>query len=425
MTKPVLSGLACSRCSTTASDDAAAAGCHACSAQGYPANLTTVYDLTRVARLLDPAVLRWRRFDMWRYQELLPVASERAVTLGEGGTPLLPAPRLAERLGLRQLWIKDETRNPTWSFKDRAAAVSASMAKATGTWALVVSSTGNAGAATAAYARRAGLSAVVLFTCDVDPLMKSLVLAYRPHAVATPTKADRWLLMQHCVAALGCYPNSNFQAPPIGNNPYAIDGYKTIGFEIWEQLDHYAPDWIFVPTGYGDGLFGIYKGFSELAELGLADVPRLGAGEVSGSLARTVPGTGDRPFHGNDITGTLGYSISNPQGTYQAVAALRRSKGTATTITNDELTEWRRLLASMEGLFVETSSAAGFAALARQLDAGVVHPDERVVVVATSSGLKSIASTNDRQVAVPVATSHAELEDVLRRVYGQQIASIG
>lgn len=411
MTQPALTGLRCVRCHAAA-DDREFGGCPTCRDEGCPANLETVYDLSKVAQTFDPAALQRRGPGLWRYRELLPVAEADAVTIGEGSTPLVPVPHLASSLGLRAVWIKDESRNPTWSFKDRGAALTASVARKRGAAGLVVSSTGNAAAATAAYARRASMRSLVLVARSIDPVMRSQLLAYAPCAVATPTKADRWVLMQHGVEHLGYFPNSNFRDPPVGNNAYAIDGYKTIALEIWEQLGRRAPDWLFSATGYGDGLYGMYKGFGELRELGLADMPRFAAAEVSGSLTATLSGDGDRVRRAHSTDGTLGFSISNPQSTYQAVAAVRGSGGTAVTVDNDELRQAQRL-AACDGVFMEISAAAGVAALRRAVADGAVDAHQPVVVVNTSAGLKSIAALTDHEPDVPLASDAAALEQVL------------
>ena len=416
MTGSALIRLACIRCGNEAPRTSAGAGCTVCG-DSMPSNLTTVYDLDKAARTFRIEAVKSRPPGLWRYEELLPVDRADAVTLGEGGTPLVPAPRLARRLGLRELWIKDESRNPTWSFKDRGAAMSVSVAQAEGRPGVIVSSTGNAAAATGAYARRAGVPAIILVTQGIDPTMRSHLSAYTPAAVATRTKAQRWTLMEHCVSQWKLFPNSNFEDPPVGNNPYAVDGYKTIGLEIWDQLGFQTPDWVFISAGYGDGLYGMYKGFAELADMGLSRVPGFGAGEISGSLTTTLA-TGDERVHRSSGTeGTIALSISNPQSTYQAVAALRRSQGTASSVTNDELLESQRLLARTEGLFVEISSAAALAALAQAVDGGAVEPDARVVVVNTSSGLKSAEAFREHEPEVPLADDADQLEAVLRTHY--------
>ncbi|OGR90275.1 MAG: hypothetical protein A2V88_08555 [Elusimicrobia bacterium RBG_16_66_12] len=359
-----------------------------------------------------------REVDMWRYDALLPFAAGEAVSLGEGGTPLVAAPRLARRVGVRVLWIKDESRNPTWSFKDRSNAVGATHARALGSPALVVSSTGNAAAATAAYARRAGIPAIVLVAKSVDPIMSGFVQSYGAHVVMTETKPDRWVMMKHCVEAWDCYPTGNYQTPPVGLNPYMTDGYKTIGFEIWEQLGRRAPDWIFAPAGYTNGLAGIFQGFQELAAMGLAAVPHLGAAEIYGSLVRAIeegsdvvqPARIDRP--------TVAISIGTSQNTYQAVAAIRGSGGTATQVADEEILSAQERMIESEGMFPETTSATGLAALIRELEAGRISRDAEVVIVMTSTGLKSLNVTAHLRPPVPMAHSVESFSEVLKATYG-------
>ncbi|MGH3134344.1 MAG: threonine synthase [Gaiellaceae bacterium] len=373
-------------------------------------------DLERLADLLSSDELRRRPFDQWRYAEALGVDRSQRVSLGEGGTPLVDAPRLAEVVGLRKLWIKDESRNPTWSFKDRAASLAASHARRLGCPGLVVASTGNAAAATAAYARRAGLLALVLFAKSppVQPVMEASVRAYDVLVAAAPTKPERWSLMQHAVGELGFFPNSNFSNPPLGNTPLAIAGYRTLGLEIWEQLDRRAPDAIVFPVGHGDAIYGVYRAFRDLAELGLADTPRLGAGEIYGSLSRALADGLEVPPHVPVDRDTVAFSIATSQSTYQALHALRESRGWVVEVPDDAVLEARRTLVETEGLFVETTAAVSLVALRHQLEAGLVDPGDEVVLVSTASGMKAL-DTVSRAEEIPVITERSELERLIER----------
>jgi threonine synthase len=397
-----LVGLVCLRCGRSPEDGHPAAGCARCADEGTPAALTTVYDLEAAARTLTSQALAERPPGPLRYRELLPVEAEEAVTLGEGGTPLLPARRLAGELGVREVWIKDESRNPTWSFKDRAASIAASMARREGAAGLAVSSTGNAAAATAAYARAAGVPAVVLFAVGVDPVMGGMVHGFGVPVVATPTKKDRWVLMRHAVEKLGLFPNSNFADPPVGVDPRVVDGYKAMGLEIWEQLGRRVPHAVYLPVGYGDALFGTYKAFRELREMGLSELPRLSGGEVYGSLSAALRGSGDRVEAVPVDRATVATSIATAQSTYQALHAVRSSGGTVRQVSEEEIVEAQRLLVVTEGLFVEAASAAGLAALRADVDDGAVSRDAEVVVVSTSAGVKSVSALGLTELEAPV-----------------------
>ncbi|MGH2655913.1 MAG: pyridoxal-phosphate dependent enzyme [Actinomycetota bacterium] len=414
-----LVGLACLRCGRSPEGGHPATGCARCAGEGAPASLTTVYDLEAAARTLTPQALAQRPPGPLRYRELLPVEAEEAVALGEGGTPLLSARRLAEELGVREVWIKDESRNPTWSFKDRAASIAASIARRERAAGLVVSSTGNAAAATAAYSRVAGLPAVVLFAMGVDPVMAGMVHGFGLPVLATPTKKDRWVLMRHGVEELGLFPNSNFADPPVGVDPRVVDGYKAMGLEIWEQLGHRAPDAVYLPVGYGDGLFGAYKAFRELGTMGLAEVPRFSGGEVYGSLSAALGGSGERVDAVPVDRPTVASSIATAQSTYQALHAVRSSGGAVRQVSEEEIVEAQRLLVAAEGLFVEASSAAGLAALRADVADGAVSGDAEVVVVSTSAGVKSVSALGLTEREAPVVTGIEEFSRLVVEMVGR------
>lgn len=378
--------------------------------------MVTVYDLEAAARTFTRENLARRPFGPFRYAELLPIELGEGISLNEGDTPLLPARRLAEELGLRAVWVKDESRNPTWSFKDRPAAIAAAVARREENAGLVVSSTGNAAAATAAAARAAGLPAIVLFAVGVDPVMAGMVLGFEVVVVATPTKKDRWVLMRHGVEELGLFPVSNFADPPVGVDPRAIDAYAAMGLEIWDQLGARAPDAVYLPVGYGDGLFGVYKAFGQLRDMGLAEMPHICGGEVYGSLVAALQGAGDRVETVPVDRPTVASSIATAQSTYQALHAVRSSEGSVRQVTDEQIIEGRRLLAATEGLSVEASSAAGVAALRLDVAEGVVGGDAEVVLVSTSAGVKSASALGLTDWQAPVVTGIEQFEQLVRDV---------
>lgn len=367
-----------------------AAPCPHCASEGHAANLTTVHDL-EAAKGPFLAGLERPGLAADRYAALLPVDPGELVSQDVGGTPLLDAPRLAEAVGVARLWIKDESRGPTWSFKDRAASIGAAHARALGAPGIVAASTGNAAAATAAHARRAGLPAVLLFARGVDPIMSAFARAYGAQVFVAPTKADRWALMRHCVQEHDLYPCSNYADPPIGGNPFALDGYKAIGFEIWEQLGRRTPDAVYLSVCYGDALFGVFKAFEELRGMGLAGpLPRLSGGEVYGSLERALAAGADAVAAVDIDRATAAFSASANQSTYQALHAVRRSGGWVSSTREPDILAAQRLIAETEGLFVETASALAVAALAVHLESGRLARDAEVVVVNSSTGVKSV-----------------------------------
>jgi len=263
---PIPSALVCVHCGARYSTDRFAEDCPACRRAGAPANLTVAYDsIPGEDRGRDDALRR--PASMWRWDAFLPATAADAVTLGEGNTPLLPAPAL----GLGDVWIKDESRNPTWSFKDRLASSALTMARRFGAKVIASSSSGNAGAAAAAYAAKAGLPCVVFTFLGASPPLMAQMRAYGAMVVVVEDKADRWRLQTAGVRELGWYPTSAFFGPVVGSNPYGMEGYKTIAFEIAEAFDWEVPDWCVLPVCYGDALFGMWKGFEELKALGWID----------------------------------------------------------------------------------------------------------------------------------------------------------
>lgn len=411
-------GLECPRCAAVfavSNDPPSFTGCPRCRAQNVPVNLSVKLDLTPVTALTTtPATPK----SLWRWRPLLPV-SVTPVTLDEGATPLVRLERLGARLGLRHLYAKDESRNPTWSYKDRLCSVAVTHAVQTGARVITISSTGNHGASTAAYAARAGLPCVIFTLASVPDTMKTLMQAYGAAVVACPTAESRWALMKQGIERLGWYPTSGFLLPPIGSNPWGIEGYKTIAYEVAEELGWTAPDVVIVPSAYSDGLCGIGKGWDELQALGIVKrVPRLIAAEPFGPLAHAVEARLDAP---EVVEGgaSVAFSIASRYGTYQGLTALRRSGGIGVRVTDEGVFEAQRALAREEGLFVEPSSAAALTALLQLHARKAIDPGQTIVLVLTSSGLKDPASSRTWLPPVPAAPDDFDgLLDVLRERYG-------
>jgi threonine synthase len=342
----------------------------------------------------DPAMLRPRPAlpngrDLWRYGDLLPVDAAHAVSLGEGGTPLLPMPRIGATLGLDHLFIKDETRQPTGSFKDRLACVGVSAAQAMGARVIVSSSSGNAGAAAAAYAARAGLPCVVFTFREASATLVRQMRALGALVVFADRKDDRFALVQQGVQRFGWFATSPFSNPVTGSNPIALEGYKTLAYEIAEAMAWDVPDWCVLPVCYGDALAAIGRGFTDMVSLGWTDrVPRLVAAEVSGSLGAALASGEDRLPAIRLNTPTVATSIGAAQGTFQALRALRSSDGLAVTVDDAAMLRWQDALARREGLWLEPSAAAALGAIATLVSEGTIRPHHRVVALATAGGLK-------------------------------------
>jgi threonine synthase len=263
----VVISLICPRCEAEYAPGPLFDGCPACRRAGLGVNLWPRYDEAAVGRTLNRDALAGRAWDMWRYGELLPVDPGRRVALGEGGTPLTVLPRLAARYDLSRLYVKDETRNATWSFKDRLAAIGVTHAVDVGAAVVLDASTGNQGAATAAHAAKAGVPAVVFSVGRVPWTMKVFMAAYGAMVLQIDDDHARRRMLEACVRELGWYPICNFSDPPVGGNLYAVEGYKTIAFEIAEQLQWQPPDVIVLPTDYGDAVARVSKGLGELRRL--------------------------------------------------------------------------------------------------------------------------------------------------------------
>src|SRR5262245_50583962 len=364
--------LECLRCRAVYDDRPFFEGCPRCAGESVNVNLSVKCETAGLGPLTRdsfPAAPK----SLWRFRRLLPLGDADAVSLGEGATPLVHLERLGRRLGLPRLYAKDESQNPTWSYKDRLCSLAVSHAVAIGARVITISSTGNHGASTAAYAAHAGLPCVIFTLDSVPDTMKTLMQAYGAAVVACPTSEARWALMREGIERCGWYPTSGFLVPPIGSNPFGVEGYKTIAYEIAEDLDWTGPDIVAVPSCYSDGLYGIWKGWAELSALGLVKTrPRMVAAEPFGPLAHALARGLDTPER---VSGgaSVAFSIASPYGTYQGLAALRESDGLGVPITDEGIFEAQRALASEEGLYAEPSAIVGLTAVvqlarARRLD---------------------------------------------------------
>ncbi|ADI31853.1 threonine synthase [Staphylothermus hellenicus] len=353
------------------------------------------YDYEAIKNAVKPEDLAKREFHMWRYREFLPVPNGKyIVSLGEGGTPLIKAGRLAEKLGLKKLYLKDETRNPTGSFKDRCMSVSVSMAKYFGFKRAVVASSGNAAAALAAYGARAGIE-VYAFVPDFAGYGKIAQLLFygaKVFRVKWVEAEDPTVKMMRLLAEkYGFYPSPSFG--PF--NPYQIEGPKTIAMEIVEQLGWNVPDQVFVPTGAASLLTGVYNGFRDWNNVGwINKYPRMVAVQPEGNhpfvraWMEKVDPDKIRPWEKPPKTIATGLEDTFPWDGDAGLRALYNTNGYGVVVSDEEILEAMKLLASLEGLFAEPSGAAGLAGLIKALEDGEVDRDETVVVLVTGHGLK-------------------------------------
>jgi len=377
-------------------------GCPACGARHDPGQvhgtcdcgspLLARYDLDATARTVTPGDIARRPPDLWRYHELLPVSTpEHVVTLGEGMTPLLAMPRTGARLGVQKLLMKDEGLLPTGTFKARGAAVGVSRAAELGVGAIAMPTNGNAGAAWSAYAARAGLGSLIVMPAGAPALTQSECRAAGAELHLVDGLIDdaaallRTLLEQR----------SGYQNVATLREPYRIDGKKTMGLEIAEQLGWRMPDVIVYPAGGGVGLIGIYKALGELLDLGWVsgELPRLVAVQAQAcapivaafqagarSSASWVPS-------GPVTTVAFGITVPRALGDFLILDALYETGGTAVAVTDDDILQAQGELAAAEGTFVCPEGAACFAAVGELRASNWLSAADEVVVVSTGTGL--------------------------------------
>ena len=373
--------LACVRCGAVTPLGPAFEGCLACPDEPRAA-LEVVYDYAALAA--EGTLRAWatRPGGVWRFRELLPVPKDApVVSLAEGGTPLV---RLEGTDGPR-IWLKDETRNPTGSFKDRLHAVSLSMARVLGFGKAVASTTGNHGTALAAYAARAGMDALVF--CDPRaPVVQRRLMQLFGARVAV--LADRGAHVGWLVRERGWYPSTGMTPEPVAT-PYGVEGYKTIAHEIFFQLGGSFPARMLVPTSGGDAIYGPWKGFCELRALGApGDLPRMIAVQAAGCgpiVRGWRAGATTVPVHPDPRT--IAVSIADETGGPASLRAVAESGGTAEAVSESAILDAMRRLAG-QGIAVEPSSAASVAAALELAARGELGTDEDVVCVLTGAGVK-------------------------------------
>ncbi|AKF86659.1 threonine synthase [Myxococcus fulvus 124B02] len=378
--------LDCTKCDRTYAPGAVLNLCTSCSAP-----LFARYDLERAAKTLRREALATRERSMWRYHEVMPVADPaQRLSLGEGWTPLLPTPRLSARLGMKQVWVKDESGNPTGSFKARGLSAAVSMAKVLGAKAVCLPSAGNAGSALAAYAARGGLQAHVFVPRDIASLFLLETRAYGAHVetvdglITDAGKVCAGLAREH-----GWYECATLK------EPYRVEGKKTMGYEVAEQLGWTLPDVILYPTGGGTGLIGMWKAFEEMEAMGLigSKRPRMVAVQADGCapiVKAHEEGKPDAPMWQGATTHAHGLRVPKALGDFLILRAVKESGGTAVSVTEAEIVQGTKDLASAEGIFAAPEGGACVAALRKLHASGQVTPEESVVVFNTGTGFKYV-----------------------------------
>lgn len=379
-----LTHLACTACGATHDASVPQNVSPCCAKPLYPA-----YDLAAAARTLTKDALRGRVASMWRYREVLPVRVDAdIVTLGEGFTPLLPAPRLGARLGCDRLWIKDESQNPTQSFKARGMSAAVSMAKQFGLKKLAVPSAGNAAGALAAYAARAGIEAHIFMPADTP--QANVIECRETGANVTLINGlitDCGAEVARRKAAEGWFDVSTLK------EPYRVEGKKTLGYELAEQLTWELPDVVIYPTGGGTGLVGMWKALDEMERLRWIGPkrPRMFSAQAAGCqpIVRAFQaGEKTAAEHVGAQTSASGLRVPKAIGDFIMLDILRRSGGGAVAVTDEEMIAAVRETGSNEGLFIAPEGGACVAALRRLRSQGLVQPHESVVLFNTGAGVK-------------------------------------
>ncbi|MBV9140801.1 MAG: threonine synthase [Pseudonocardiales bacterium] len=379
-----LSHLECSRTGATYNADTV----QGTSTVGVP--LLARYDLERVATTVTREEIARRAPNLWRYHELLPVrAKHNIVCLGEGMTPLLELPNYGAQLGVSDLRMKDEGLIPTGTFKARGAAVGVSRAAELGVSGIAMSTNGNAGAAWSLYAARAGLRSLITMPVHAPEIAQAeCVVAGAELYLVDGLIGDASALIAAAVAEREGYQNVSTL-----KEPYRIEGKKTMGYEIVEQLGWRTPDVVLYPTGGGVGIIGIYKALLELRELGWlsGELPRLVAVQTTGCapiVEAFERGAAESVAAVNAHTVASGLNVPKALGDFLVLDAVRQTGGTSIAVTDQELLAAQQQLARSEGIFVCPEGAACFAAVNTLRSAGWLRGDETVVVLNTGTGMK-------------------------------------
>ena len=375
-------------------------------------NCSAVLEAIVDLRAVDPAEIRKRKErTIWRWFEFFPVEDRASVvSLGEGYTPLIFSPLLAQEIGLKRLLLKNDTVLPTGSLKDRSNAVGIARARELGFTTAAVVSTGNAAASVAAYAAAAGMKSIVMVPAGTATSKILQAVAYGATVVVVEGSFDNEVarLYREALQGFGWYDS-------LSSNPYRNEGKKSYAYEMLDQLDGDAPDRVIHPTAGGAGICAMWKGWGELRALGWIDkVPRLVAAQSAAAapivraLARGLDAV--EPVEAKP-TVAESIQVGNPAALGgRALAALRASKGTAVALTDEEILEAQSLLARLAGIFAEPAGAISVAAARKLVEAGSIQKDETVVCNITGHGLKQPSAVQVADAALkPIAPTLAAL----------------
>ncbi|HET7522845.1 MAG TPA: threonine synthase [Acidimicrobiales bacterium] len=412
---PYVEGLRCRECGHPYPAEAL----HVCEWCFGP--LEVVYDYEAIRKVVSRERIESGPLSMWRYADLLPASADGAVSLGAGFTPLVRADRLAAELGLGELWIKNDTLNPTGSFKDRVVSVALTKAQELGFKVAACASTGNLANSVAAHAAHAGMESVVFIPSNLEAGKVVTTAVFGGKLIAVEGNYDD--VNRLCAELASEHPSWAFVN--VNVRTYYAEGSKTLAFEVAEQLGWQAPDHVVVPVASGSQLTKVAKGFKELFTVGLLDEEphvRVSGAQAAGCspVAEAFAAGRDaiKPVRPETIAKSL--AIGNPADGPYALDAVRESGGGFGCVTDDEIVEGIRLLARTEGIFAETAGGVTIASLAQLARSGVVRPDERVVAYVTGNGLKTIEavspSCGPTAVIAPTLDAFAAAVDVAQEV---------
>ena len=384
--------------------------------------LEVKYDSGELDRAVKKSEWRIAPLAVWRYREFMPIKdSSKIVSLNEGGTGLHLCQRLGKHLGIKQLYVKNEGENPTGSFKDRGMTVGVTKAVELGVKSVICASTGNTSASLAAYAAKAGLQCSVLIPSGKIAYGKlAQAMIYGAKVIQVRGNFDQTL---DVVLKLSEKHRSIYLLNSI--NPFRIEGQKSLAYEICDQLNQESPDRVVVPVGNAGNISAIWKGFTEFHELGVVKVlPKMTGIQAVGAapIAQAIKNGSDTIVPvGKPETLATAIRIGAPVSWKKALIAIRESSGTAETVTDAEILAAQKLLARVEGLFVEPASASSIAGLKKLVENGDVDKDERVVCVTTGHGLK------DPDTAVQMSEKPIEVDaemEAIERALGLKASMI-